>query len=111
MERKDFNERIQKEYDEFKTKIIELSKEEIFEKSFEIDFKCYITNYLQNEGIVEDETIDNLSSIEGSILDELYELYLDSDGSYTYDEMCEELLEEFNGDFFEDEDDEDGELE
>ncbi len=66
---------------------------------------------MQNEKIVEDETIDNLSSIERSILDELYELYLDSDGSYTYDEMCEELLEEFNGDFFEDEDDEDGELE
>ncbi len=108
MERNEFNEKIQKELEDFKTQTLELSKEEILEKAFEIDFKIYLANYLQTEDVVEDETIENLSNIEGSVLDELYDLYLNTDGSYTYDEMCEELLEEFNGEYFEDED---GELE
>lgn len=108
MERKNFNERIQKEYEEFKEKTLELSKEELFEKSFEIDFKTYLTNYLQTEEFVEDEIIEKLLSIEGFIIDELYELYLNTDGLYIYDEMCEELLEEFNDDYFDE--DEDGEL-
>lgn len=108
MERKNFNERIQKEYEEFKEKTLELSKEELFEKSFEIDFKTYLTNYLQTEEFVEDEIIKKLLSIEGFIIDELYELYLNTDGLYIYDEMCEELLEEFNDDYFDE--DEDGEL-
>lgn len=108
MERKNFNERIQKEYEEFKEKTLELSKEALFEKSFEIDFKTYLTNYLQTEEFVEDEIIKKLLSIEGFIIDELYELYLNTDGLYIYDEMCEELLEEFNDDYFDE--DEDGEL-
>lgn len=108
MERKNFNERIQKEYEEFKEKTLELSKEELFEKSFEIDFKTYLTNYLQTEELVEDEVVENLLIIEDSIIDELYELYLITDRLYFYDEVCEELLEEFNDDYFEK--DEDGEL-
>lgn len=102
MNKNEFNTRIQKDYDEFKNKIIGLSKEEIFEKAFEIDFKTYLSSYLQTDDILENSVIENISTIEGSILDELYTLYLNIDGSYTYDDMCEELINDFNGMFVDD---------
>lgn len=49
MERNEFNERIKTEYDEFKAKTLELTKEEIFEKGFEIDLTTFITNYLTSD--------------------------------------------------------------
>ncbi len=97
MEKTKFNEKIQKDYEEFKKKTLELSKEEIFEKGFEIDFKTYMTEYLQNEDSdVEEKTIENLSQIEGSTLDVLFDIYLNNDSYYTYDDMCEEILEIFD---------------
>lgn len=107
MERKEFNERIQKEYEDFKERTLELTKEEIFDKGFEIDFKTYMTEYLQNEdGIIEDKTINNLSKFEGLILEEMFNIYLNNDSYYTYEDMCEEILE-----IFDEENTDDGELE
>ena len=104
MERNEFNERIQKEYDEFKESTLKLAPEEIFEKAFEIDFKTYFTSYLQlEESDISDETIENLNSIEGSILDALFEIYLNNDTYYTYGDMCEEILEVFDSEFYGDE--------
>lgn len=107
MNRNEFNERIQKEYDEFKTKILELTKEEIIDKSFEIDFKTYFTSYLQldNSDILE-ETIENLNSVEGSILDTLFNIYISNDTYYTYEDMCEEVLEIFDSKFYGEDDEE-----
>ncbi len=102
--RKEFNEKIQKEYKEFKTKILGLSKEEIYERSLEIVFKTHLSNYLQNEEIVDDITVENFNKIDNLTLDALYSLYLNLDNLYYFDDMCDDLLEEFNSDCFDDED-------
>jgi len=97
MERKEFYERIQKEFEEFKTRMITLSPEELFERGFETDFYTYMTSYLlDSEEYISDETIENLCQIEGSVLDYLYDLYLNNDGTYTYDDLCEDILETYN---------------
>lgn len=104
MERQTLNERIQKDYEDFKARTLELSKEEIFDAGFEIDFKTYFTEYLQNDANeLSDKIINNLLAIDGSILDELFILYLDNDTYYTYDDMCEEIIGFYE---YDDEDDE-----
>lgn len=104
MERNEFNERIQQDYNVFKATILQLSKEEIFERGFEIDLKSFLTNYLTSDEIpFKQSTINNLSTVEGSILDELYNIYLINDGYYTYDDLCKEILNIFDGGFYEDE--------
>lgn len=105
MERKEFNERIQKEYDEFKAYMLTLPKEEIFNAGFEIDLKSYLASYLQSEDSpIKQSTIDNLASIDGNVLDYLLDIYLNSDTYYTYDDLCEEILEIFDSEFYDDRD-------
>ena len=97
MERKEFYERIQKDFEEFKARMLKLTPEELFERGFETDFYTYMTSYLlDSEEYISDETIANLSVIEGSVLDYLYDLYLNNDGTYTYDDLCDDILETYN---------------
>lgn len=104
VERQQFNERIQHEFDEFKATTLQFSKEEIFDKGFEIDLKGYITNYLTSEDTpLKQSTIDNLSTIDGNVLDYLCDIYLNNDTYYTYDDLCEEILDIFDSEFFEEE--------
>lgn len=93
MERKEFNERIQKDFEQFKASILELPNEKIFEKGFEIDFKSNMTEYLQNDELVENEFCESLSKIDGSVLDVLFNIYLNNDTYYTYEDLCEEIVE------------------
>jgi len=55
MERIEFNNRIQKEFEEFKESTLKLTKEEIFENGFEISLKTYLTLHLQDEEITDNE--------------------------------------------------------
>ena len=51
-------------YDEFKTYMLTLPKEEIFNAGFEIDLKSYLASYLQSDDSpIKQSTIDNLASI------------------------------------------------
>ena len=93
MDRKQLIEKINIEYDEFKANTLNLTKEEIFERSYEIDFKTNLKEYLTNDDTeISDTVLENLSLIDGSILDELYGVYIESDTYYTYDDICEEIL-------------------
>ncbi|MCM1556918.1 MAG: hypothetical protein NC087_05230 [Anaeroplasma bactoclasticum] len=104
MERQELNERIQHDYDEFKESTLQLTKEEIFEKGFEIDLKTFLTSYLtSDETPLKQSTIDHLASVDESILDTLCYIYLNSDTYFTYDDLCEEILEIFDSEFYEDE--------
>ena len=97
MERTEFYERIQKDFEEFKARMLKLTPEELFERGFETDFYTYMTSYLlDSEEYISDETIANLGVIEGSVLDYLYDLYLNNDGTYTYDDLCDDILETYN---------------
>lgn len=93
MDRKQLIEKINIEYNEFKANTLNLTKEEIFERSYEIDFKTNLKEYLTNDDTeISDTVLENLSLIDGSILDELYGVYVESDTYYTYDDICEEIL-------------------
>lgn len=46
--------------------------------------------------------LNNLSTIEGSLLDTLLDIYLNSDTYYAYDDLCEEILDIFDSEFYED---------
>lgn len=93
MDRKQLIEKINIEYDEFKANTLNLTNEEIFNRSAEIDFKTNIKEYLTNDDTEIGETaLENLSLIDGSILDELYGVYVESDTYYTFDDICEEIL-------------------
>lgn len=93
MDRKQLIEKINIEYDEFKANTLNLTKEEIFERSYEIDFKTNLKEYLTNDDTeISDTVLENLSLIDGSILDELYGVYVESDTYYTFDDICEEIL-------------------
>lgn len=93
MDRKQLIEKINIEYDEFKANTLNLTKEEIFERSYEIDFKTNLKEYLTNDDTeISDTVLENLSLIDGSILDELYGVYIESDTYYTFDDICEEIL-------------------
>lgn len=92
MDRKQLIEKINIEYDEFKANTLNLTKEEIFNRSAEIDFKTNLKEYLTNDdNEISDTVLENLSLIDGSILDELYGVYVESDTYYTFDDICEEL--------------------
>lgn len=100
MERKELIQKINEEYEVFRKYILDLSKEEIFDRSVEIDFKNNIKEFLTNEdNEISDTALKNLSLIDGSILDELYGVYIESDTYYTYDDICEEILNYFEDDY------------
>ena len=100
MERKELIQKINEEYEVFKNYILEQPKEEIFNRSAEIDFKTNIKEYLTNDDTeIGDTALENLSLIDGSILDELYGVYIESDTYYTYDDICEEIVELFDTDY------------
>lgn len=100
MERNELKQRINEEYEVFKNYILEQPKEEIFNRSAEIDFKTNIKEYLTNDDTeIGDTALENLSIIDGSILDELYGVYIESDTYYTYDDICEEIVELFDTDY------------
>lgn len=93
MDRKQLIEKINIEYDEFKANTLNLTNEEIFNRSAEIDFKTNLKEYLTNDDTeIGDTALENLSLIDGSILDELYGVYVESDTYYTFDDICEEIL-------------------
>lgn len=105
MERKELIQKINEEYEVFRKYILDLSKEEIFDRSVEIDFKNNVKEFLTNEdNEISDTTLKNLSLIDGSILDELYGVYIESDTYYTYDDICEEIIELFDIDYSDSED-------
>lgn len=105
MERKELIQKINEEYEVFKKYILDLSKEEIFDRSVEIDFKNNVKEFLTNEdNEISDTALKNLSLIDGSILDELYSVYIESDTYYTYDDICEEIIELFDIDYSDSED-------
>lgn len=100
MDRKQLIEKINIEYDEFKANTLNLTNEEIFNRSAEIDFKTNMKEYLLNDdNEISDTVLENLSLIDGSILDELYGVYIESDTYYTYDDICEEIVELFDTDY------------
>ena len=100
MERNELKQKINEEYEVFKNYILEQPKEEIFNRSAEIDFKTNIKEYLTNDDTeIGDTALENLSLINGSILDELYGVYIESDTYYTYDDICEEIVELFDTDY------------
>lgn len=100
MERNELKQKINEEYEVFKNYILEKPKEEIFNRSAEIDFKTNIKEYLTNDDTeIGDTALENLSLIDGSILDELYGVYIESDTYYTYDDICEEIVELFDTDY------------
>lgn len=104
MERKELIKRINEEYEIFKSDILNKSKEEIFERSDEINFKKNMREYLLNEdNELTDNTIENLSEINSAILDELYEVYLNTDTYYTFDDLCEEITGYYEEDYDESE--------
>ncbi len=93
MDRKQLIEKINIEYDEFKANTLNLTNEEIFNRSAEIDFKTNLKEYLTNDDTeIGDTALENLSLIDGSILDELYGVYIETDTYYTFDDICEEIL-------------------
>ena len=100
MEINELKQKINEEYEVFKNYILEQPKEEIFNRSAEIDFKTNIKEYLTNDDTeIGDTALENLSLIDGSILDELYGVYIESDTYYTYDDICEEIVELFDTDY------------
>lgn len=104
MKRNELIKRINEEYEIFKSDILNKSKEEIFERSDEINFKKNMREYLLNEdNELTDNTIENLSEINGAILDELYEVYLNTDTYYTFDDLCEEITGYYEEDYDESE--------
>ena len=105
MGRKELIQKINEEYEVFRKYILDLSKEEIFDRSVEIDFKNNVKEFLTNEdNEISDTALKNLSLIDGSILDELYSVYIESDTYYTYDDICEEIIELFDIDYSDSED-------
>ena len=105
MERNELKQKINEEYEVFKNYILEQPKEEIFNRSAEIDFKTNIKEYLTNDDTeIGDTALENLSLVDGSILDELYSVYIESDTYYTYDDICEEIIELFDIDYSDSED-------
>ena len=105
MERKELIQKINEEYEVFRKFILDLPKEEIFDRSVEIDFKNNVKEFLTNEdNEISDTALKNLSLIDGSILDELYSVYIESDTYYTYDDICEEIIELFDIDYSDSED-------
>ncbi|MEG1752217.1 MAG: hypothetical protein RR247_04120 [Clostridia bacterium] len=97
MNRTEFNKRIQDNFDEFKTQTLNLTKEEIFENSFEINVKDCLAIYLQDEDTLEVDAIEKIMKIDGNIINELYDLCLDyEDGSEFFD-ISEEIVESYLG--------------
>lgn len=93
--RKEFNERITKEYDEFVNETLQLDSKEIFEKSFEISFKKTMTTSLTDDYFVEDETAEQIDDIKSNVLNLLFELYDDDEGVFILDDIIQEVIEDF----------------
>jgi hypothetical protein len=86
MIKKQFLNRIEKEYMDFKSEMMLQEKEKIFEKSYEINFKYQIYDTIENIDISND-TIRYLLKMPNS-LDCLYDIWLKSEIS-TMENMAE----------------------
>jgi hypothetical protein len=93
--RKEFNERITKEYNDFVNETLQLDSKEIFEKSFEISFKKTMTTSLTDDYFVEDETAEQIDDIKSNVLNLLFELYDDDEGVFILDDIIQEVIEDF----------------
>ena len=92
--RKEFNQKIQQEFEDYREFILELSGEEVFELAFEINFKTILTEYLISDNVVSDEIAEKLNKIDYDVLDFLFDVYMSSDIHYEFD-FVDEVLEEF----------------
>ena len=93
--RKEFNERITKEYNDFVNETLQLDSKEIFEKSFEISFKKTMTTSLTDDYFVEDETAEQIDDIKSNVLNLLFDLYDDDEGVFILDDIIQEVIEDF----------------
>lgn len=92
MNRKQFNQKIQNEYEEFRKQTSQLTKEEIFEKANEIAFKTYLTMFLQDEESLSDSAIEKFSELEDIILDAIYVNYVENDGDFAVLDICDDAV-------------------
>lgn len=100
MEKNEFIERINNEYESFKRDLLNKTKEEIFDSSYEIEFKTNMREYLLNEdNETSDDIIKNLFEIDGSILDALFDIYLHCDTYYTFNDIGEEVIDYYEENF------------
>lgn len=93
--RKEFNERITKEYDEFVNEILKLDSKEVFDKSFEISFKKTMITNLTDDYFIEDEVAEQIADIKSNVLNLLFELYDDEEGVFILDDIIQEVIEDF----------------
>jgi len=93
--RKEFNEKITNEYNDFVSKTLKLDNKDIFNKSFEISFKKTAENILTDIYLIKDEIAEQINEIDSNILNLLFELYDDEEGAYILDDIVQEIVEEF----------------
>lgn len=104
--RKDFNKRVQGEYEEFLKQTLKLEKQDIYNKAFEIFFKTRITESLQEILIVDNDVAEFIDNLVGeNILELFYTLQDEEEGRYTFDFVVDDILDEFlqMSDYYKDE--------
>lgn len=106
--RKEFNERIQQEFEDLRELASHLDGEEVFDMAFEINFKRDMAEYLVDEESTSNERAEKLNNIDYEILDFAFEIFLNLDINYNIDAI-EEFVSEFEEEY--DNFDEDGEFE
>ena len=92
MNRQEFNERIQKEFEKFRVSTLNLTQDEIFENSSEIAIKAFLTMHLQDEETVSDKVAETLNEIEGGVLDILYLNYIENNGDFVFYDLSEDII-------------------
>lgn len=92
--RKEFNERIQQEFEDFKEFCFDLEVEDVIELGYELFIKTILTSVLQNENSFNNEQAVKLSETE-DVIDILFETFLNSDYNYEFEYLFENFLNDF----------------
>lgn len=90
----EFKGKICSEYMNFYDSLMELDKEDIVGKAWEIHFKQYMFGYLMNDDVLDEKTKKSLLKVD-NILESLNQKYNDAEyAPYTFEDMAQDLIYE-----------------
>jgi len=89
--------RVEREFNTFKTDMLDKPSEEIFDECCKIRFYTLVHECLTSEELV-DKTYENLDKVQGSLISNMWERYLDLDINFTDDYDTGNFITEYSYD-------------
>lgn len=86
-----FKNKVIKEHDDYKKAVLDLNKDEVYDRAFEIVVKNYIKDYLLENEEFTDEQLEKMNGID-NLIEYIFEYFLENGEYLEFDDLCEECI-------------------